>query len=409
MTDVTTDSSTGQARANAELLREELVRDLREQGAIRSEAVAAAVATVPRHVFLPGETLAAAYAADNAPIVKSDGHGLTLSSVSAVHLQATMLEAAGIEPGMNVCEVGSGGYNAALMAELVGEHGRVTTVDIDPDITERARAFLDEAGYSQVEVVLADAEHGVPGRALFDRIIVTAGSWDIPPAWLEQLSAGGRIIVPLRLKGTTRWISFDRDHTGGLVSRGYGLCVFVPFQGAGSHAERSITMEDGVVLHLDDENVQLDAGALRAALHQPRIERWSGALFDMPDEQMLFLLTNDPAMALLYADQPVIDRELLARPALRGVPVLVGGDSFAYRAARPNDEMSSGYESGVYAHGPAAEDIADRYVGLLRRWADKYHRRGAASIQYLPELATPPVPSSGVITKRHGTVVVTWP
>ncbi|WP_043615238.1 methyltransferase, FxLD system [Nonomuraea candida] len=390
-------------------LRDAMVHELREQGAIQSEPVAAAFAAVPRHLFTPGESLEVAYGVDNAPIVKRDDNGLTLSSVSAPHLQAVMLEAAEIKPGMRVCEVGSGGYNAALMAELVGDSGRVTTVDIDPDIVERAGAFLHEAGYDHVHVMLADAERGVPEAAPFDRIIVTAGSWDIPPAWIEQLGDDGRIVVPLRMKGTTRWIAFDRDDAGGLVSRDYGLCVFVPFQGTGSHTERTVTIEDGVVLRWDDEDLKVDRDALRRALHLPRLERWSGAVFDMPDEQALFLLTNDPDMALLHADQEAIDRDLVARPALRGVPVLINGDSFAYRAARPNEDMSSGYESGVYAHGPSAGTLAARYAELLRQWADKYHRRGPASIRYLPKTTTPPAPSAGVLSKRHGTVVVTWP
>ncbi|WP_329087738.1 MULTISPECIES: methyltransferase, FxLD system [unclassified Streptosporangium] len=392
---------------DATSLRAAMVRELREAEAIQSEPVAAAFVAVPRHLFTPGETLEAAYAGSNAPIVKSDGNGLTLSSVSAAHLQATMLEAADIKPGMRVCEVGSGGYNAALMAELVGDGGHVTTVDIDPDIIERARTFLNETGYNRVDVVLADAEDGVPEASPFDRLIVTAGSWDIPPAWIDQLADDGRIVVPLRLKGTTRWIAFDRDSSG-LVSRTYGLCVFVPFQGAGSHTERNITLDDGVVLRLDDEDLKVDVEGLRRALHLPRIERWSGAEFDMPDELTLFLLTNDPDMAMLHADQKVIDQELLARPTLKGVPVLISGDSFAYRAARPDGDTGR-YESGVYAHGPSAEEAAARYVELLRQWADKYHRRGAASIRYLPKPANPSAPSSGVIAKRHGTVVVTWP
>ncbi|WP_228010470.1 methyltransferase, FxLD system [Nonomuraea phyllanthi] len=403
-TGVTADNDVQDAAA----LRSAMVRELRDQGAIQSESVAAAFATVPRHLFTPGEPLNVAYAVDNAPIVKRNDNGLTLSSVSAPHLQATMLEAADIKPSMHVCEVGSGGYNAALLAELVGDSGRVTTVDIDPEIVERAGAFLHEAGYDRIHVVLADAEQGVPMAAPFDRIIVTAGSWDIPPAWIEQLADDGRMVVPLRLKGTTRWIAFDRDGSG-LVSRSYGLCVFVPFQGAGSHTERNVTIDDGVVLRLDDENLKVDRDALRRALHLPRIERWSGAVFDMPDEQALFLLTNDPNMALLYADQDAIDQGLLARPTLKGLPVLISDDSFAYRAARQNDDMGSGYESGVYAHGPSAEDLAARYMELLRQWASKYHRRGAASIQYIPKPANPPAPSSGVIAKRHGTVVVTWP
>ncbi|MFF4195196.1 methyltransferase, FxLD system [Nonomuraea sp. NPDC001831] len=243
-------------------LRDAMVHELREQGAIQSEPVAAAFAAVPRHVFTPGELLEVAYGVDNAPIVKRDDNGLTLSSVSAPHLQAVMLEAAEIKPGMRVCEVGSGGYNAALLAELVGDNGRVTTVDIDPDIVERAGAFLHEAGYDHVHVMLADAERGVPEAAPFDRIIVTAGSWDIPPAWIEQLGDSARIVVPLRMKGTTRWIAFDRDSAGGLVSRDYGLCVFVPFQGAGSHTERTVTIEDGVVLRWDDEDLKVDRDAL---------------------------------------------------------------------------------------------------------------------------------------------------
>ncbi|WP_336213620.1 methyltransferase, FxLD system [Nonomuraea sp. LPB2021202275-12-8] len=401
---MTTDNDVEEAAT----LRAAMVCELRDQGACQSERVAAAFAAVPRHLFTPGESLKVAYAVDIAPIVKRGDNGLTISSVSAPHLQATMLEAADIKPGMRVCEVGSGGYNAALLAELVGNGGHVTTVDIDPEIVERARTFLNEAGYDRVDVMRADAEEGVPDAAPFDRIIVTAGSWDIPPAWIDQLADDGRIVVPLRLKGTTRWIAFDRDGSG-LVSRSYGLCVFVPFQGAGSHTERTVTIGDGVVLRLDDKDLKVDGDALRRALHLPRIERWSGAVFDMPDEQALFLLTNASDMALLYADQEAIDRELIARPALKGVPVLIDGDSFAYRAARPNDDMSSGYESGVYAHGPSAEDLAARYADLLRRWADEFHRRGAASIRYLPEPADPPALSSGVIAKRHGTVVIAWP
>ncbi|MEU8251855.1 methyltransferase, FxLD system [Nonomuraea sp. NPDC048916] len=405
MSDVTTDNDVEEAA----IVRAAMVRELRDQRAIRSESLAAAFTSVPRHLFTPGEPLKVAYAVDATPIVKTDGNGLTLSSVSAPHLQATMLEAAAVEPGMRVLEVGSGGYNAALLAELVGDNGRVTTVDIDPDIVERAGTFLHEAGYDHVHVVLADAEQGVPMAAPFDRIIVTAGSWDIPPAWIEQLADDGRIVVPLRLKGTTRWIAFGRDSGGGLVSRSYGLCVFVPFQGAGSHTERTVTIDVGVVLRLDDEDLKVDAEALRRALHLPRIERWSGAVFDMPDELALFLLTNAPNMALLYSGQEAVDQELLASSTLKGVPVLLDGDSFAYRAARENDDMSSGYESGVYAHGPAAENVATRYVELLRQWADKYCWRGAASIQYIPKPATPPAPSAGVIAKRHGTVVITWP
>src|SRR6266568_4985110 len=123
------------------------------------------------------------------------------------------------------------------MAELVGLGGEVTTVDIDPEVTDQASQCLDEAGYSQVRVVLADGEHGFAAHAPFDRIVVTAEAWDIPPAWVEQLAEGGTITVPLRMRGLTRSITFARDD-GHLVSRSVHVCGFVPMRGDGEHRER---------------------------------------------------------------------------------------------------------------------------------------------------------------------------
>ena len=74
-------------------------------------------------------------------------------------------------------------------------------MDIDPEVTDRASRLLDAAGYSQVRVVLGDAERGVPEFAPYDRIVVAIGAWDIPPAWTDQLAGGGRMVVPLRMRG----------------------------------------------------------------------------------------------------------------------------------------------------------------------------------------------------------------
>src|SRR5262249_23692318 len=151
-----------------------------------------------------------------------------------------------------VLEVGSGGYNAALLAELVGPSGQVTTIDIDPDITERARSLLDAAGYPRVNVVLADAEGGVPEHAPYDRILVTAGAWDIPQAWVDQLAGDGRLVVPLQVRGLSRTLSFERAD-GGLVSRSSRLFGFVPMQGAGEHQGRLLVMRGGeITLRFDD-------------------------------------------------------------------------------------------------------------------------------------------------------------
>jgi protein-L-isoaspartate(D-aspartate) O-methyltransferase len=390
----------------AAALRAAMVEELRGLGAFSSEAVEAAVSTVPRHLFAPGEILEVAYAADSPIMTKRDEAGAALSSVSATHLQVVMLEQAELRPGMRVLEIGSGGYNAALIQELVGADGLVVSVDIDPEIVERARTCLAAAGYRQVGVTLADADDGVPEHAPFDRIIVTAGAWDIPPAWLDQLTGGGRIVVPLRMKGLTRSIAFDWDGES-LASRSYGLCRFVPMQGSGSHRKRFVTIDDGVLLQVDDPAQTFDIQALRQAVHSPAVERWSGAAYDLPDELELFLVTSGPGISLLHVDQPLIEQGRFAPSAARGVPALISGGSIAYRTRRPNDE-SDGFESGVIAHGPDAASLADRYVDLLRRWATDHRRRGAAQIKYFPKAVSAADPSQYLMVKQHGAIEISW-
>jgi protein-L-isoaspartate(D-aspartate) O-methyltransferase len=321
-----------------------------------------------------------------------------------------MLEPAGIEPGMRVLEVGSGGVNAALIAELAGPGGQVTTVDIDPEVTARARACLDAAGYQRVRVVHADGEHGAPAGAPYDRIIVTAGAWDIPPSWISQLASGGRLVVPLRLRGLTRTVAFKRD-SGGLVSLHYQLAAFVPFQGDGAHADRKVMLRDGIVVHTDDPALRIDAAALNAALDAPRLEAWTGACYDFPDEVSLFTTMNAPGVVQLHASQQAIDAGIVGRWALRGIPAMITADSIAYRMARQVSDDPAGYESGVIAHGPHAESLAAQYADLLRRWARDYCRRGTALFRFLPGgSASDTLPPGAIaVLKRHGLLTVTWP
>ena len=384
------------------------VRDLeREMGAALSETVAGAMSAVPRHLFAPGVPLEVAYETNRALVIKRDPEGAALSSLSAAHIQAMMLTQAEIEPGMRVLEIGSGGYNAALIQEIVGEDGKVTSVDVDPEIVTRAQACLDTASYDRVDVVLADAEHGVPENAPYDRIIVTAGSWDIPPAWLDQLTGLGRLVVPLRMRGITRSIAFDREGAD-LISRSYRLCGFVPMQGDGAHSERSIRIGDDIALRTDDETLYVDAGAVLRALYSPMLRHWSGAAFDLPDELELFLVTNAPQVAMLHVSERLVKLGFFTPAASMGVAALVKGGSLAYRTKRVCGE-TGGFESGVIARGTEAEELAEYDVGLLRRWAKHHRRRHAARIRYTPDAAATSEQSPDVIAKRHGTVVVSWP
>src|SRR6266545_5689343 len=126
-------------------LRVALVDQLRADRKITSPAVEAAFRAVARERFLPADiSLETAYGVDDSVVTKRDQHGVAVSSVSAAYIQARMLEQAELRPGMTVLEVGSGGLNAALIAEIIGSEGRVLSVDIDREGTDRAAALLDE-------------------------------------------------------------------------------------------------------------------------------------------------------------------------------------------------------------------------------------------------------------------------
>ncbi|MEH1128360.1 methyltransferase, FxLD system [Micromonospora sp. CPCC 206061] len=396
---------------DAGALRQAMVAVLRDEGLITTDSVAAAMNAVPRHAFAPGEPLEKVYQTDTTLVPKIDAAGRQTSVVSASHIQAIQLEQAGVLPGMSVLEIGSGGYNAALIAELVGPTGSATTVDIDADIVDRARVGLSRAGYEQVNVVLADAEHGVPQHAPYDRIIVTVGAWDIPPAWLDQLTPTGRIVVPLRFAGITRLIAFDRSPGSlALTASNYRLGSFVPMQGGGAATEQLIAVTPNIGLRLDQQSTAaFDVPALRKALNSPPVVSWSGTPFDMPDELELFLLTSGPELPMLYAAQAAVDQGVVNRTVRNGTPALVRGGSFAYRIKRENAQTASGYETGVVAHGPEAEQIGSELLSMIRNWANSYFRRGAAHITYYPNTADTGHLLGWHATKRHGVLAVAWP
>lgn len=393
-------------------LREAMVDQLWQLRAIRTDAVADAVRAVPRHLFVPEAPLEEAYQPEKAVVTKRDEHGAALSSVSAARVQAMMLEQAGLEPGHRVLEIGSGGYNAALIAELVGESGEVTTVDIDPDVVERARRCLASAGCSRVRVAQADGEEGEAQHAPYDRIIVTAGAWDIPPAWTDQLADGGRIVVPLRIRGLTRSIVFEREG-GHLVSRDYQLCGFVPMQGAGENRERLVLLhEEEVGLRLDDGQ-RVDAERLREALSQPRAEAWSGVTvggMEPFDDLDLWLATVLPGFALFTATPAARDIGITASAAPLGVSALVEEAGFAYRGVRPTSPERITFEFGAYGHGPEAQKTAERMVEQIQLW-DRDHRSGpgARFEAYPADTPEDRLPSGLVVDKAHTRIAVTWP
>ncbi|HKD77749.1 MAG TPA: methyltransferase domain-containing protein [Ktedonobacterales bacterium] len=213
-------------------LREAMVADITTRYAIRPPAILTALRTVPRHLFLPGIALDRAYN-DDAIVTKHDADGLPTSSASQPAIVAIMLDQLEAMPGMRVLEIGAGtGYNAALLAEIVGPQGHVTTVDLDADVSAAARQHLEAAGYGpdRVTVICGDGAYGWAEDAPYDRIILTVGAWDVLPHWFAQLIDGGRIVVPLAIHTVQISAALER-HDQTLSSTTLQPCGFMRLRG----------------------------------------------------------------------------------------------------------------------------------------------------------------------------------
>lgn len=392
-----------------------LIVDHADKGLTMRPEVEGAFRVVPRELFTPGAPLKEAYRADHAVVTKRVGDE-AVSSVSAPWLIAEMLGQAvdAVEGGLwsrRVLEVGSGGYNAALLRELVGPSGSVTTVDIDPDVTDRASACLSAAGYGDVTVVCADAEQPVNPDRRYDVIIVTVGAWDIPPAWISQLTEDGTLVVPLRTFGMTRSWALRRTD-GGLLSHNQRLCGFVSMRGAGAHDVRYVDIAAGVHLRLD-EGEQVDASVVGALLARPPAQAWAGVclpprtvLADLDLWLATHLSDEGQQFVVLTAQQEAVDAGVVA-PAWRfGTPAALYGGTFCYRSALrwTDDDM---FDVGACAHGPNAAVAAERMVEHMHAWLDA----GSPS----PALCVVPagtpdgdLPAGTVLDKRHSRVVLTF-
>ena len=186
------------APSSAIAARERMVDRLVQQVHPREETVAA-FRTVPRHLFLPDVDLDRVYSGAAIPTKHGDT-GDPISSSSEVAIMALMIDALRLERGQRVLEIGAGtGYNAAILAELLGAEN-VVTLDIDREIADEARAHLRAAGYDRLRVETADGWMGWSDGAPYARIELTAATSDISPHWVDQLEEGGVLVAPLILR-----------------------------------------------------------------------------------------------------------------------------------------------------------------------------------------------------------------
>jgi protein-L-isoaspartate(D-aspartate) O-methyltransferase len=400
--------------AKAAEFRDALVDTLLAGKMITSPVVERAFRTVPRHLFVAeGTPLDVTYNVDNPVAIKRDRDGVIISSTSAAYIQARMIEQAELRAGMSVLEIGSGGFNAALLAEVVAPGGRVVSVDIDPEVTDRARELLDATGYGgRVTVVQADAENPLPGLdEPFDAILVTVGAWDLAPAWLAHLPADGTIVVPLRMNGITRAIAFRRegDH---LVSTSAEVAGFVPMQGVGARDERVFLLPDRnghhVKLRFEGEAPQ-DMSLLDGVLATDRTEVWSGITIkhgvSFADLHLWFAAFL-PGFCKLAVDEGTD----MAAERKGWFPFgVVRGDSFAYLSVRPVAE-GGGVEFGARAYGRDGEAAAIAMVDQIRSW-DRRARGVEPAFAYWPTGAHLPEfgEDTAVLVKAHGVATISWP
>ena len=229
--------------AGARQLRLRLVENLCDAGVLRDQSVREAMEKVPRHRFLPGVPLEQAYADVAIPTHWRDQ--IAISSASQPAIVAIMLQQLRVTPGANVLEIGAGtGYNAALLSDLVGATGSVTTLDIDPEIVAEATEHLAAAGYTEVRIMTGDGAAGWPEGAPYERIILTAGASDIAPAWFSQLRDEGVLVLPLWLGGVELSVAF-RKEADSLMSESQTPCGFMRLRGEESSTEQWVALPRG--------------------------------------------------------------------------------------------------------------------------------------------------------------------
>ncbi|WP_051826308.1 methyltransferase, FxLD system [Kitasatospora aureofaciens] len=377
-----------------------------------------ALRTVPRHRFVPEQDLAAAYDDDLPLVTRRDETGRATSSVSAVWLQADMIAKLRLEPGAAVLEVGSGGYNAELIAHVAGEGGRVVTVDIDPYVVHRTRRFTAEAGSGRVLALQGDGALGAPAEHVpcggFDGCVVTHNVWDLAPAWRQQLREGATLVVPLEIHGYTRAIALERRGDV-LHSRGWTYCGFVRDLGQNGRTTPAVDLAGGELRLRFEDGPAGDTAGLEEALRGPRHEVRTGVTIaggESFETLQLYLASTVPGFCRLAGDRDK-DSGITAFARGENAPAVLGDGSLAYLTyvwVRDGDTPAERRAEFVaHAFGDCGPALADRLAAAVRRWDERVRGRGYPELTVHPA-ATPDhvLPPGHVVGKVLSRLVFQW-
>jgi protein-L-isoaspartate(D-aspartate) O-methyltransferase len=221
--------------------RERLIEELIQEGVLKEPEVIRAMLAVPREEFVAEELSDNAYI--DSPLPSKDGQ-----TISAPHMVAMMCQLLKLYAGQKVLEVGAGtGYHAAVCAEIVAplrvpkeQRGHVYTVERVRSLIEFATSNLNRCSYSdRVTIIEGDGTLGYPGKAPFDRILVTAAAPNIPPPLKMQLKDGGKMVIPVGEAYSIQNLMVI-ERSGDIYNEStFGGCVFVPLFGQyGWHPDR---------------------------------------------------------------------------------------------------------------------------------------------------------------------------
>lgn len=380
------------ARAHAAL-----VETLRATGC--GPAVLQAFADVPRHLFLPDHPVAVAYADDAVPTRVVDG--AATSSASQPSMMAIMLEQLAVRPGHRVLEIGAGtGYNAALLTRL---GARVTSIDIDAELVGTAARHLAAAGVEGVDLRTGDGALGVPDAAPFDRIVLTVGSWDVRPEWIAQLAPGGRLLLPLTVRGSQLSVAFDLGPDGVLRSDSVRGCAFIRLQGLGAGPEVVEEVRPGWSAQVP-EGTSPDLRLVARWLDEPGAATPLGERIDQADVWDglgLWLMLTAPGTLRVITSETAAPPGSWLVPTLRGAAsvVLTGPDGCAALVADP---------PGIRGFGPGGDAAAARLAGCVRGWREA-GRPHAPDLRILAVPAGAELPGAGAVVEKEFSRLVVAP